>query len=403
MDNHNYSLRGVEFSTKVNVTDVLHSGNTSAYADAKNLVLTGNARLNGNHINGSISANNWSCKNNCVITGTLFASGDINIGENINLEVFNYTQSSGSLAIGTSGTLHCKNEFSQAGTTVNNGSVIVDGDSKISNRFTGGILNVKGDINASAAIVADELILSAKVPQYFNNSSTTEITNLTINNTSNGGTTIGSVIQVKCSFVNNAKKLVNGSNVKLNSNASYTDNGSSKSDLTISGVYTVAEGKTFTINGTLTLQSGASLTVQDGATIIVKKGMISQKSSIEVNEGGKIVVDDYFSSSNDTVDISGSFVLKGDAKITSSTISASGLISFGGDLTVSSGTWNKPNLAFVGKVPESFSGSAINVGNLVINNTSKSGISFESNMNYYGTVNTNDSVIVGESRLVKKG
>ena len=95
-------------------------------------------------------------------------------------------------------------------------------------------------------------------------------------------------------------------------------------------------------------------------------------------------------------------MVKGDARITSSTVNANGLITFKGDLSISSGTWNKPNIAFVSKLPQVVSGSSVNVNDLTVDNSSKTGISFSQAVNYYGKYENNSSVIADESKLVKK-
>ena len=83
-------------------------------------------------------------------------------------------------------------------------------------------------------------------------------------------------------------------------------------------------------------------------------------------------------------------------------VSGAGLITFRGDLNVSSGTWNKPNIAFDSKVHQSVRGSAINVNNLTISNSAKSGISFSSGINCYGELTENYLKISGGSYIVKK-
>ena len=156
------------------------------------------------------------------------------------------------------------------------------------------------------------------------------------------------------------------------------------------------------MNGKLILKSGANLTVEDGGTLVVKRHIDSNSATLDVDSGGLIQINDYLNSSSDTFNIDGDMIVKGDAKISSSTVNANGLITFKGDLNISSGTWNNPNIAFNSKLPQTISGSAINVNNLTVDNTSKTGIAFSSTVNYYGEYTNNASVITNESNIVKK-
>lgn len=402
LNNHNISLSGVSFNNTINVTGTLQSGSTSAYENGKNIVLTGTARLNGDTIKGSISAKDWTCSDSANIKGTLYASGAISVINNAELTVSNYNQSSGSLTVDEGSLLHCTGDFGQSGTTTNNGTISIDGDSKIIAAFTGGTLQSKGDMSVSNTFKPDNLIFNSKVSQTFNNSSTTTVKNFTINNSSNSGFTVGSIINVTETFNNQCKNLINGKNIILTNSSYYISDGTTKDDLSISGDYVVHNGETLTVNGKLNLKSGANLTVEDGGTLIVKRNIDSTSATINVDSGGLIQVNDYLNSSSDTFNIDGDMIVKGDAKITSSTVNVAGLITFKGDLNVSSGTWNKPNVAFNSKLPQAISGSAINVNNLTVDNGSNTGITFSSNINYYGSYINNASVITNESKLVKK-
>ena len=326
----------------------------------------------------------------------------INISNNEQLTVSNYNQSSGTLTVDKNALLNCTSDFGQAGTTTNSGTISVDGDSKITAEFTGGTLQSKGDISVSNTFTPDNLIFKSKVAQTFNNSSTTTVKNLTINNSSNAGFTVGSVINVTETFNNQCKNLINGEKIVLTNSSNYISDGTTKGDLSISGDYVVQKGETLTVNGKLNLKSGANLTVEDGGMLIVKRNIDSTSATINVDSGGLIQVNDYLNSSSDTFNIDGDTIVKGDAKITSSTVNAAGLITFKGDLNVSSGTWNKPYISFNSKLPQTISGSSINVNNLTVDNGSNTGITFSSTINYYGSYINNASVITNESKLVKQ-
>lgn len=402
LDNHNTSLSGVNFDSTINVTDELVATSTSAFQNGKNVVLTGNAKISASEIRGNISANNWNCSSSANIKGTLYTSNSINITNGAQLKVLNYNQSGGSLIVDEKSLLESDGYFNQAGTTTNNGTIIVDGDSKITNTLLGGAFKSKGDMTVSSTFSPDNLVFDSKVSQIFSNSSSTNVKNLTIDNPSKSGFTVGSVINVSETFNNKCKNLINGENIVLKNGANYISDGMTKGDLSISGDYVVSEGDALTVNGKLYLKSGAILVVENGGNLTVKQSVISNSANINVNKGGIIQINDYLNSSSDFYNIDGELLVKGDAKITSATVNANGNITFKGDLNVSSGTWNNPNISFISKLPQSFSGSSINVNNLTLDNNSKSGITFNSKVNYYGEYIPNSSVIVGENNLVSK-
>lgn len=402
LDNHNTSLSGVNFESKINVTDSLNSGSTSAYENGKNIVLTETAKLNGGSIKGNISAKDWVCSDTAEIKGTLYASGTVTVSNGVQLTVTNYDQSSGTLTVDENGSLNCINEFRQAGATVNNGTVFIGGDSNITDDFTGGTVQAKGDMSLSCAFTPDDLIFDSKVGQTFSNSSTTEVNHLTVTNTSKSGFTVGSVISVNNAFYNNCNNLINGENIVLTNDSGYIADGETKGDFSVSGSFTVKSGETLTVNGKLILKSGADLTVEDGATLVVKRHIDSSSAAINVQEGGSLQINDYLDSSSDTFNIGGELLVKSDAKISGSTVNATGLIIFKGDLNSSSCTWNNPNLSFSGKVPQTVSGSSINANDLIVENRSKTGITFSSKVNYYGAYTNASQTVTGESNLVSQ-
>lgn len=386
LNNQNSSIGGVDFTSKIYVTDILHSASTSAYKNGKNIVLTGTARLSGNTIRGSISAENWTCSNSATLTGTLFASGNNTIAQEAQLTATSFQQSSGTLTVSDNSTLYCKGDLLLGCTTTNNGAFSVDGDCKISGAFTGGYFKIKGDFVATTAFTADTLEFESKVAQQFSNSGKTAVKNLTIQNTSNSGFTVGSVIDVTGIFTNRCINLIHGENIHLSGNAAYIDNGTTKGNLSITGNYTVKSGETLTVNGMLTLQNGATLTVESGATVLVKRSIVSSGATVVVAEGGTLEIADYLNSNKDIYRIDGNFTVKGDAKLSAATVNAAGLITFKGDLAVSGGTWNNPNIAFISKLPQVVSGSPITVGDLTVDNVSKTGIQIKTTITANGTV-----------------
>lgn len=462
LNNTNTSLSGVTFNQKIYVTDTLYSGRSSAYGNGKNVVLTGTAKLDGNTIKGNISAENWQCTDSVEIVGDIYSSGEISfaegvsfsanslnhsggtftvpdymffyikklyqsggtvcIGKNINLDLSDFYKSSGRFTLDESSSLYCSGDFFSKGGFINNGNVTIIGDAVIG-EFSGGKLKVKGDINASGELMVSNLIFESRLSQRFKNTSSTIVENLIIENTSKSGFIVNSVINVTNCFNDKSENIVNNENIVLNEGALYLSDCLTKGDLTLSGDFTVKSGEALIVNGDLALNSGANLVVEEGGKVLVKGNLKTTSSKVDVCENGVFEVDgffnisssqlnvtekstfqvnDYFKSASDDININGDLIIKGDCKITSSTVNADGLITFKGDLITSSGTWNNPNVSFTSKLQQTVSGSKINVNNLTVNNSGKSGITFKSTVNCYGTYDKGNSVITGESYIVDK-
>lgn len=178
--------------------------------------------------------------------------------------------------------------------------------------------------------------------------------------------------------------------------------GNSRGDLAVSGEFTVNPEYGLTVYGNLILKSGATFTVPKDAKVVVKGSVISSSTKINVENGGYMQINDSLSSSSDVITVSGDMCVKGDAMISSSTVNATGLMSFMGDLDVSSGTWNKPNVSFNGKVPQTVNGSAFSVNDLTVSNKSKTGIKFYSNINCYGKYSNSSLKTINENNIIKK-
>lgn len=414
--NNNMSIGGVSFDSPVYVTKTLKSSNYSAYTNGKNLIVTGSAEIENKEINGDISAENWECKENLLINGTFYTSGNISIADNVTLDIDGYNQNGGTLNVGkgavinsgntfitsgtvtNNGTINCEKDFKATAGIVNNSALFVKGDSELKGMSGSGTYTAKGDISASGAFTADELNFSSNMPQSFKNSSSTTVKRLYIENSSKTGFTVGSVINVTESFHDYCRNLINCQNVVLTENADFISQSMIKYDFYVSGNYVVPENETLEINGDLVLNSGAEITVEEGGAILVKDGIISTSSKINVKKNAQIIVSGCMSSSSDKITVDGDLIVEEDARFSSCTVSAAGLITFKGDLNVSSGTWNNPNIAFISKLPQIVNGSAFSVNNFTVNNSSKTGFGAECDIKVNGELSL-FGVTNGESHI----
>lgn len=421
LQNYNTSVGGVTFDDIIKVSAVLDSGGISNYTNSENIVLTGNACVSDHVMKGNISAENWTCTESLQVSGTLNAAGTINLTNAADVTAKQYKQSGGTLTVGENSTLYCEENFIQTGKTVNEGTIFIGEDGKIASTFSGGTLKAKGDLMLTGDFAANELILDSKLPQKFENSLTTNIKNLTIKNDSRSGVEVNSKIYVSGAFSNQCKNLVHGENIILSGDAAYVVDGVTKNDLALSGQYTLKAGETLTVYGTLSLLPNATLSVQNDAKLLVVGDIRADSASVSVESGGSVYVqghsisksgtwrvdgsmrmDEYLDSSSDAWNIGGDVTVKEDTKITSSTVGGNGVLRMMGDLMVSSGTWNKPNIAFISKLPQNVSGSSISVNQITIENRSKSGITFDSTVYYYGNCINDDSMIVNPNKMIAK-
>ena len=291
----------------------------------------------------------------------------------------------GQLSIAPGSTLQSEGDLLLGGTTTNSGAISAAGDCKLTGALTGGTLSVGGSLDASAALSPDDLQFESKVAQHFSNTAATTVKRLTIRNSSRSGFTVNNVIQVSETFINETSNLIHPENIHLLGGADFVGSVVPEGDFSVSGNYTVKSGTTLTVNGDLYLQEGAVLTVEDGATLSVRRSVLSGGASVIVKSGGTLEVADHWSSASDTFQIDGDLTITGDAKWTSATVSAAGCITFRGDLAVSGGTWNDPNVAFISKLPQVVSGSSFTVGDLTVDNTSNTGIRFDTTVTPSGT------------------
>lgn len=266
------------------------------------------------------------------------------------------------------GTLVCN------GTLDISGTMTVKGDADFNSATVNadGLIVLKGDVSVTNGTWnKPNISISGSLNQTIRGSSI-DVGEFYVINKSNS-VSVNNEINVYTLFERDCKNIKNEANIHIMYEAS-----SSNASQTVKTSLTVKEGKIYTINGDLTLNSSSTLTVEKGAKLIVKGSLVSNSAVITVD---------------------GDMVVRDDAYINSSTVNASGLITFKGDVNNSSSTFNKPNLSFNSKLPQTIGGSAINADNLNVNNPSKGGITFNCTVNYYSKLNTNSSNINNESNL----
>lgn len=421
LNNSNTSLTGVTFESAIYITDVLNTSNVSKYNNSEQMILTDDAIVIGKTLNVPIKASNWTCIQNTTIDSNLTTSGSVIISDGVSLNVENYHQSSGTFTNGVGSQINCSNNFYEYGTIVNNGiinvfndflsestvtnndKIIVGADLRTKATFTGGVITVGGDLISSNSFSVRILTFDSKMPQQFSNSSTTKVEKLVIKNTSKSGFTVNNVINVLTEFINKSTKINNLYNIVLAPTATNNfDSFDIDGNYNLTGTLIVPKDIIMNVSGNLILSSDSVLILEDNAILNVAGNLNASSNTITLNENSSIIVDDYLNASSSTFNIDGNLTIVGDAKLTLSTIGGNGTINFMGDVNSSSCTWNKPNVSFCGKTPQTVSGSAISVNNLTISNTSKSGITFSTTVNYYGEYIEDNSVINGSNYIVSK-
>ncbi len=399
--NNNLSLSGVTVNSKVYVTNLLQMGSLAHFEKGTNIILTGDAVFNYNSREGDISTENWNCNQNLIVKGKLNSSGALNIGDNFTVETDTFT-GSGTLNIGDGAVFTSNDMYNSTSAVTNNGTIKLLNDSKIGGAFAGGSLYVYGDLVTSGTFTPDNLYFENKFLQSYTGSAAT-VKNLIIKNSSADGFNVGNTINVSESFTNNAKNIINEEKIVLSPTATYICNGESKGDTTVTGQLTIPAGETLVINGELNINSGAGIVIEDGAKLVVKKNLDINKGNIYVAPGSSLEIYDYLKVSGSTITADGDVIVKTDVKLTGSTLQGEGTFTFNGDLNTSSCTWNKPNIVFKSKLCQSVTGSAINVNNIKLENTSKDGITVGTTINYYGKYENLSEKVVGENKIVFKG
>lgn len=464
LNNSNTSLSGVSINSTVNVTDTLLCTDDTKFLNGNNIVLTSTANINSDIINGSITADGWTCnRDKLEVKGTLKTLNNVSLPNDLVVEKFeqqngtatigdnaivnDFEQVSGTVTFGNNtiiidddfnqlGTLNigndstitlekatasknitlgentvlnCKTTFVNTGTISGTGTVILNDDSKL-NSLNGGFYEFNnGDITASGSVVADIFKFNSNIPQQYSGPSSSTIGVLEVNNTSKTGFILSSVIHVTENFINNANRIDDIRNIYLDyadgkqyAQETYDEQTVIDGNLTFNDYTIVVITDDIQVNGNVTIPSTSRLIVSNGGILNSKGSITANSATVNVLEGGSIRIGDYFNSSSSTINVDGNLTIVGDSKLTSSTIGGNGTFNFMGDVNSSSCTWNKPNVSFCGKTPQTVSGSAISVNNLTINNTSKSGITFSTTVNYYGEYTEDTSVINGSNYIVSK-
>ena len=381
--NCNTSKKGLLINSPISISDLIYTQSGARYRQGKSMTLTAKARTEGDVIQGSISAENWTCSNPVNVSGTIFVNGTNQMEESGSLHTNDFVQKGGSLEL------------------AEGAQIIAANDAAIDGSFSGGSLEVKGDVSAGALINVNQLILNGKTPQTFNNTAATIAKSLLIDNNAKGGVTINSIINVTDQFKNNCKKLIKGKNIQVGALSDLEMEELAKGDMTVTGSWNISVGKTYTIPGTLHLNKGAEVTLQEGAALNINENINSNNAAILVKRGAVLNVKQYadWTSGSITLEEGAVLNLGSDAKLSGVTIEGKGLLIICGDLHNTNCTWKFPNLKIAGKVPQSISGADIRAANLTLENTSKSGITLQTKLQYQGEKRSNEGKINGSEQI----
>ena len=389
--NNNTSSSGVTINTTVNVSGNI-SGAENKFTSGKNLVLLETATVSGDVFNGSVSTNGWSRSEALKIKGDLQIIGNTSLDSAVEV-TGNLIQKAITLTLGEKADLTVKGNYTAVDgiTVVNSGAMKITDDISIGSATVSGAgtFEFKGDFNAGAVSGRFGTIkITGLLAQKFYSSGSVNTDNLEITNVSLTGVDVASKIYVANDYSSVALKIKNGSNIivsQMNTEEDETINGDLTlnswngndnlhitGNLTVGGAVTIPSGITVTVDGNLNLNSASVLIVEEGAVLKVGKNLVASGGTLTVN-GSVLVVDD--------------------SVLSSATVGGSGTIEFKGDLYSTSCTYNKPDILFSGIVPQKISGSTYNFNNISVTNTSPSGVTFASTVNYYGTLDTGESVI----------
>ncbi len=449
LSNNNKSLQGVTFNSVVNVSEILTTGSTSAYINGKNVCLTGNAKLVGNMIKGSISAKNWKMTDSLTVTETFYTSGTINISENLALNTDSYNQSDGTLTMDKCSTIECKNfinhgnlqkseaslikcesfinygnlkkskeslincenDFYLGGTGEDEGSITVGGDCMIKDWFSGNSLICHADLS-TASLELDTLTFKSKLPQLFTSSSTAKVKNLNIDNVpSNGffgvGVSFNSQITVTDAFICEGSSVyTNGKNVILTGNAVLNKN-EIIGDLTSKDWVVVESLKvkgTFSASGSMTLNENVK---------IVTTNYNQSNGSLKMSDGCSIECENFTNSGslttgeNTLIDCDKEFYLGGSG-------TGKAVLTVGSDCILKDSFKGKKiychadlisrsvivdELVFESKAPQFVETSGTTTDDLYVDNTSKNGLTINGTIAVKKNVNVNNSNIVNSSNI----
>lgn len=406
----NSSSTGLSIGSLITVNNT-YNNNSSKVTGGKNLVIgTSDGSIIQDETNGDITIKGtYTIPENekVVIKGTLYLDGNANlvVSKGAVLEIRkNLVSSSSSITVDEEGLLQVDDILNVSSGTVDvNGDLLVKGDAQFSSvtLTAPGLMTFKGDLIKSSGTWTDPNILfESRVAQNLTTDNDLSINNLTFENASLSGISVSGKITVTGTFTNNSKRVAGIDNVVIK--GSYIGDNNVQGNFLLDGEKTVESGDTFVVNGNLNLSSDAELIILDGGVVKVRRSLISSGATITVHKGGQLIIEDYLSSSSDSISVSGEMLVKGDCKISSSAVSGTGLITFRGDLNVSSVTWGEDgvDICFECKLPQVISGSAISINDLIIDNTCKTGIRFDADIKYSGNLDKSSSVVTGEEHLI---
>lgn len=355
-----------------------------------NLILTDNCAVSGDYFKGDLGFSDYSTDNAITIDGSAYIQNTVAFNGNVILEDgLNLKSTCSALTL--------------------NGDTVVKGDTVINNgNITGdGALTLKGGLTigyCSPSITS--LYFESNNPQEYTSRNELTVENLYVKNTSLSGFTVNSVINVTGTFNDYSSKINNSENIKLSDTAVYISGDYIKEDFTVTGSFNIKEGESYTFNGNLELSSTGKLTVEDGGEIIVNGNLLLNNDGavLNISEGGKIHINGGLSTLNTDFTCDGELTVNEDVDLRSN-IYGSGTVYLAGDIDTHNYGYGLQNvsLCLIGKTPQLIEGEYANhsVNNLIVDNTSKSGVTFDSSIEYSGEFTKGDSVINNESNITK--
>ncbi len=385
----NTGKTGVSIQKPVTVSGTLRNRSTHL-TGGENLTLLSTGTLDGDSFCGSLRVQDYEFKADTAITGDLYADGSLAVASGTVTASggFRHTDAA-SLTVAQDAALHV------AGiTTVQNTALQLDGTLQTGGDclFTATTLSGDGTFRASADLQLDgesacgTLELTGSTPQRVSGSPL-RVRRLLLNNTSKKGVTLASAVTVTESYESNGGGWTQKGG-QLNLSASQLTG-----DVTLFGDVhlteaTALKGQTVTVDGTLWLDS-AALTLED-ATLEVTDSIRTSGTgnALTIDAGSAVRTGNLVRLSDAALQLDGALTSGSDCLLTATTLSGGGTLRACGDLTLG-GESACGTLELCGKLPQTVSGSALEVRKLILNNTSRQGVTLSSAVTVTETYESN--------------